>query len=87
MDLTAPIPSTNPAVQRLGLLGGSFDPVHIAHIELARRAITDLGLDKLILLPAAQPWQRQSLGATAQQRLDMLGIAVSDGASHGNKRY
>ncbi len=65
-------------MKRLGLLGGSFDPVHVAHIALARHARRHLRLDTVVLLPAARPWQRTELGASGQQRLDMLRIAIAD---------
>ena len=38
---------------RIGLYGGSFNPVHLGHVGIARRAIADLSLDKLIVIPAA----------------------------------
>lgn len=62
---------------RQGLLGGSFDPVHVAHIELARQALSHLQLSGVTLIPAAQPWQRDTLGASAQQRLEMLRLATA----------
>ena len=37
---------------KIGLYGGSFNPVHLGHVGIAKRAITDLGLDKLIVIPA-----------------------------------
>lgn len=61
---------------RQGLLGGSFDPVHLAHIELAQQALRHLALNGVTLIPAAQPWQRSELGASASQRLDMLKLAI-----------
>lgn len=42
-------------VTRIGLLGGSFDPVHVAHIALADTARQFLGLDQVQLIPAANP--------------------------------
>jgi len=63
---------------RQGLLGGSFDPVHVAHVALARHALRDLALDRVTLIPAAQPWQRGELGAGARQRVDMLAMAIAD---------
>lgn len=63
---------------RYGLLGGSFDPVHLAHIELARAALQHLELDGVTLIPAGRPWQRGSLGASPTQRLEMLQLAVQD---------
>lgn len=63
---------------RQGLLGGSFDPVHLAHIELARAALQHLQLDGVTLIPAGRPWQRSSLGASPRQRAEMLQLAVQD---------
>lgn len=63
---------------RHGLLGGSFDPVHLAHIALARSGLEALELDRVTLIPAAQPWQRDTLGASAAHRLAMLAIATED---------
>ncbi|MGP1613968.1 MAG: nicotinate (nicotinamide) nucleotide adenylyltransferase [Pollutimonas bauzanensis] len=64
------------AIRKTGLLGGSFDPVHLAHIALAESARRTLGLDEVQLIPAADPWQRAPLAATGQQRLEMLEIAT-----------
>lgn len=65
-------------VMKIGLLGGSFDPVHRAHIALAQQAIDDLGLDKVELIPAANPWQRAPLKGRPQDRLAMLQLAIED---------
>lgn len=65
---------------KIGLLGGSFDPVHKAHIALAQAAIDNLGLDQLQLLPAYQPWQKSELNTSAQQRLEMLRLSIQDQA-------
>lgn len=59
----------------IGLLGGSFDPVHRAHIALARTACDTLQLQRVELLPAARPWQRGQLGASPHHRLQMLTLA------------
>lgn len=64
------------AVKKIGLLGGSFDPVHLAHIALAETARQALGLESVQLIPAADPWQRPALKATSEQRLAMLEIAT-----------
>ncbi|MBV6272314.1 nicotinate (nicotinamide) nucleotide adenylyltransferase [Alcaligenaceae bacterium CGII-47] len=60
---------------RIGLLGGSFDPVHRAHIALALAALTALDLTQVQLIPAAQPWQRSPLLASGTDRLRMLELA------------
>lgn len=64
-------------MKHIGLLGGSFDPVHAAHIALARTARQALQLDQVQLIPAAQPWQRTALRAAPQHRLHMLELATA----------
>ncbi len=64
------------ALKKIGLLGGSFDPVHRAHIVLANTALSQLGLDQVQLLPAADPWQRKPLNASASHRLAMVELAI-----------
>ena len=61
---------------RIGLLGGSFDPVHSAHLALATTALATLALDLVHLIPAGQPWQRPPLGASPTHRLAMMHLAV-----------
>ncbi|HLR29295.1 MAG TPA: nicotinate (nicotinamide) nucleotide adenylyltransferase [Paenalcaligenes sp.] len=63
-------------MNKVGLLGGSFDPVHKAHIALAKRAVDALQLDRLELIPAANPWQRAPLKGSAEHRLAMLQLAI-----------
>ncbi|MEI7570932.1 MAG: nicotinate (nicotinamide) nucleotide adenylyltransferase [Alcaligenaceae bacterium] len=65
---------------RIGLLGGSFDPVHRAHLVLAKTALTELRLNEVQLIPAGQPWQRPPLGASPAHRLAMLELAVGQTA-------
>lgn len=61
---------------RIGLLGGSFDPVHRAHIMLAKAARQKLSLDAVQLIPTGNPWQRAPLQADEHHRLAMLKCAV-----------
>ncbi len=63
---------------RIGLLGGSFDPVHSAHLVLAQTALVALSLDEVQLIPAGQPWQRPPLGASPAHRLAMIKLAVGN---------
>lgn len=64
-------------IKKIGLLGGSFDPVHLAHTALAETARKHLALDELQLIPAANPWQRQPLAASPEHRLAMLVLAIA----------
>ena len=61
---------------KVGLLGGSFNPIHKAHIKLALSALEQLPLAHVELLPAGQPWQKDNLSVSAEHRLAMLKIAA-----------
>ena len=62
----------------IGILGGSFDPVHAAHLAMADAFATALTLDEVRFLPASQPWQKHRLSASGDERLAMLDIALRD---------
>lgn len=63
----------------LGIYGGTFDPVHFGHLRTAVEIKERLGLRELRLLPARQPPHRRTPGATPQQRLEMLSLAIEGG--------
>jgi len=71
-DATAPR-----TLPRIGLLGGSFDPVHRAHVALALAARDTLALAQVHLVPAANPWQRAPLTTHAAHRVSMLKLALA----------
>jgi nicotinate-nucleotide adenylyltransferase len=61
---------------RIGLFGGSFDPVHNAHLALARLALQELALDELRWVPAGDAWQKARPLSDAAHRLAMLQAAI-----------
>lgn len=68
--------------QRLGLYGGSFDPVHCGHLLVAQAACEELALTRLFFIPAAQsPFKPEGVPAPAGERLRMLRLALA-GQSH-----
>lgn len=62
----------------VGLLGGTFDPIHSGHIACANWAKKILGLSELRLLPAAVPPLKERPAASAEQRLAMVSLACAD---------
>jgi nicotinate-nucleotide adenylyltransferase len=70
----------DPAAVRIGIFGGTFDPIHTAHLEVAEAVRGRLGLDRMLLMVANQPWQK--VGARpltpAEDRFAMVEAAVAD---------
>src|SRR5512142_2936395 len=65
-------------MQRLGLYGGSFDPVHLGHLLVAQAAREELRLDRLFFIPAAQsPFKPEQRPAPAEARLRLLRLALA----------
>jgi nicotinate-nucleotide adenylyltransferase len=63
---------------RLGLFGGSFDPVHLGHLFVAQAAYEELNLSRLFFIPAAQsPFKPATQPAPAKDRLRMLRLALA----------
>lgn len=80
---------------KIGIYGGSFDPVHIGHVRLARFMLDTLGLDRLLIVPAyVSPFKRET-NVTPEDRLAMCRLAfpderfevVSDEIDRGGKSY
>ncbi len=66
-------------ISRLGILGGSFDPVHIAHLLTAEAAVEALNLDRVIFVPVGeQPLKRGRQMTAPQHRLAMVQLAIKD---------
>ena len=65
-------------MQRLGLFGGSFDPVHLGHLLVAQAAREELALSRLFFIPAAQsPFKPGRIPAAAEVRLRLLRLALA----------
>lgn len=69
-------------MRRLGLMGGTFDPIHLGHLDVARAAADALALEEVRLIPSFVPPHRAAPGASAYHRFAMASLAA---ASH--KRF
>ncbi|MDQ2918637.1 MAG: nicotinate-nucleotide adenylyltransferase [Verrucomicrobiota bacterium] len=64
-------------MKKIGVYGGTFDPIHCAHLILAREALEKLGLDEIIFVPAAiSPHKPTQTPADAPARVEMLRAAI-----------
>ena len=69
----------NPNRNKIGLLGGTFNPVHSGHLKMACIALCEFLLGEVIFLPTGDPPHKQkSVIAPSEQRLDMIKLAIED---------
>ena len=65
----------------IGVLGGTFDPIHIGHLKVAEEAIARLDLPRILFMPAGQPWLKLNNAnfiSPVPHRLEMVRLAISD---------
>lgn len=68
----------DPVRPRLGLMGGTFDPIHFGHLAAASEAADRLKLDRVIFMPAGSPWQKENRPVTdAEHRYAMTLLATA----------
>ena len=65
-------------MRRIGVIGGTFDPIHHGHLLLARFALEQIPLDEVLFIPAAAPPLKQGAYAPAEERWAMVELAVAD---------
>ena len=63
--------------KRIGMLGGTFNPIHLGHLEMAARTQAALAPDEMILMPDGDPPHKTPQGATAEDRLRMTELAAA----------
>ncbi len=62
---------------RIGILGGTFDPIHMGHVAIATGAIKQVRLDRIVFVPAGDPWMKADKPISAKShRLEMVRLAV-----------
>ena len=66
-------------MKRVGILGGTFDPIHLGHLLLAEEARTHLALEMVLFVPTGQPWLRRHRPISpSHHRVAMARLAVAD---------
>jgi nicotinate-nucleotide adenylyltransferase len=63
-------------VRRLGVMGGTFDPIHNGHVSVAEQVIDLFELDRVLFVPAGSPWQKEGFSA-AEDRWMMTALAAT----------
>ena len=72
-------PAATPPRQRIGILGGTFDPPHLGHLLIAETARVALDLESVLFVPAGEPWLKSGQPVTpAYHRLKMVELATAD---------
>ena len=74
--------------ERIGIFGGSFDPIHIGHLIIASDAAEQMKLDRVLFIPAAQaPLKSHTPEASADDRAEMMHLAIEDDPRFEVRRF
>ena len=78
---------------KIGILGGTFDPIHLGHVEVAKQTLAELDIDRILFIPTGTPWMKAGsqitegmhrrkmvqLSIAGQERMDESGIEIARG--------
>ena len=63
----------------IGIMGGTFDPIHLGHIQLAEQALNEVHLDRILFMPNHTPWMKRGKGVLdIEHRLNMVRLGIED---------
>ena len=72
---------------KIGVFGGTFDPIHLGHLAIADEAMKLLGLNKVIFMPAGQPYFKDKRTISpAEDRVKMIKLAITDRPAYSISR-
>lgn len=72
---------SEPTRQTVGVLGGTFDPIHVGHLLLGEAAREELRLERVLFIPAGRQWRKEEKDrdiSPVDQRLEMVRLAIAD---------
>lgn len=72
---------------KIGIYGGSFDPVHFGHLLLAESCLQQCGLDRVIFVPTGNAPHKSDSAATGEHRIEMINAAVAEYEQYSTSRY
>lgn len=65
--------------KKVGIMGGTFDPIHYGHLILAQNALDAFSLDEILFVPSGTPWLKESTKVLSKnKRVSMTGMAIED---------
>ena len=66
--------------RKIGILGGTFDPIHVGHLILAERAYYQFGLEEVLIMPSGNPPHKRNRinRASLEERIEMVRLAIED---------
>lgn len=64
-------------MRRVGIMGGTFDPIHLGHLVTAEQARADLHLDEVVFVPAGHPWQKHEEGVTPPEHRYLMTVLAT----------
>ena len=77
-------PWIDPALTRVGILGGTFDPIHYGHLAIAEEVAEELDLERVLFVPAAQPPHKlDDEVSPGEDRAEMIRLAIADNPKFG----
>lgn len=66
-------------MKKIGLMGGTFNPIHVGHLVLAQRALEEMGLDEIWLIPTGCSYMKKNIEIlSGEERLNMVSLAIAD---------
>ena len=67
------------SMDKIGIFGGTFDPIHTGHLLVAQEAASTLGLEQIWFIPTGEPWLKEGTNVSpAKTRLEMLDLAIGN---------